>query len=88
MEPKPSKYSLETRVQVVKQPAKPFVPGTKRARAWLIMQAMDGYPLKFILEAWLVMEEAQGMPGRPIAWLELFLGERDPLKTERLVRLD
>ncbi len=83
-----SKYSLETRVHVVAQPSKPFVPGSKRARAWLIMQALDGYPLKFILEAWLVMEEAQGAPGKPIAWLELFLGDRDPLKTERLVRLD
>ena len=85
---KASRYSLETRVHVVAQPGKPFVPGSKRARAWLIMQALDGYPLKFILEAWLVMEEAQGAPGKPIAWLELFLGDRDPLKTERLVRLD
>ncbi|MBK8961073.1 MAG: hypothetical protein IPM80_22275 [Proteobacteria bacterium] len=86
--PKANRFSLETRVHVVRQPDKPFVPGSKRARAWLIMQAMDGYPLKFILEAWLVMEEAQGAPGKPITWLELFLGERDPLKTERLVRLD
>lgn len=85
---KASRYSLETRVHVVAQPSKPFVPGSKRARAWLIMQALDGYPLKFILEAWLVMEEAQGAPGKPIAWLELFLGDRDPLKTERLVRVD
>lgn len=85
---KGSRYSLETRVHVVAQPSKPFVPGSKRARAWLIMQALDGYPLKFILEAWLVMEEAQGAPGKPVAWLELFLGDRDPLKTERLVRLD
>ncbi len=85
---KANRYSLETRVHVVAAPSKPFVPGSKRARAWLIMQAMDGYPLKYILEAWLVMEEAQGAPGKPIGWLELFLGERDPLKTERLVRLD
>ena len=85
---KASRYSLETRVHVVAQPSKPFVPGSKRARAWLIMQALDGYALKFILEAWLVMEEAQGTPGKPITWLELFLGDRDPLKTERLVRVD
>ena len=85
---KASRYSLDTRVHVIAQPSKPFVPGSKRARAWLIMQALDGYALKFILEAWLVMEEAQGTPGKPIAWLELFLGDRDPLKTERLVRVD
>ncbi len=85
---KANRLSLDTRVYVVAQPSKPFVPDSKRARAWLIMQAMDGYPLKYILEAWLVMEEAQGSPGKPISWLELFLGERDPLKTERLVRLD
>ena len=85
---KASRYSLDTRVRVIAQPSKPFVPGSKRARAWLIMQALDGYALKFILEAWLVMEEAQGTPGKPIAWLELFLGDRDPLKTERLVRVD
>ena len=85
---KANRYSLETRVHVVSQPSKPFVPGSKRSRAWLIMQALDGYPLKYILEAWLVMEEAQGAPGKPITWLELFLGDRDPLKTERLVRLD
>ncbi|MCC6709562.1 MAG: hypothetical protein IT492_18565 [Gammaproteobacteria bacterium] len=83
-----NRFSLETRVHVIGQPSTPFVPGSKRARAWLIMQAMDGYPLKFILEAWLVMEEAQGAPGKPVTWLELFLGERDPLKTEKLVRLD
>ena len=85
---KASRYSLDARVHVIAQPSKPFVPGSKRARAWLIMQALDGYALKFILEAWLVMEEAQGTPGKPIAWLELFLGDRDPLKTERLVRVD
>ena len=77
---KTNRFSLETRVHVIAQPSKPFVPGSKRARAWLIMQ--------FILEAWLVMEEAQGAPGKPVGWLELFLGDRDPLKTERLVRLD
>ena len=85
---KTNRFSLETRVHVIAQPSKPFVPGSKRARAWLIMQALDGYPLKFILEAWLVMEEAQGAPGKPVGWLELFLGDRDPLKTEPLVRLD
>lgn len=59
-------------LHIIRQPTKPFRPGSARSRVWRLLQAFDGLSVEQFVIACHAMERAIGVGGDPSGWVKFF----------------
>jgi hypothetical protein len=60
--------------KLIREPDKPFSPGSDREAAWAVARAFNGCRVSDVVAAWTLMEQSRGSGTNPRGWLTFFCG--------------